>query len=156
MLWIRRLVADLSPLGPAFDPGPVLVGFVVDTLALRQVSFRPHRTSVFSCNCRPAGIPYYAALNRRTSGRNLGVFKQAMPCRISGSVRHRSTFTLPFVSCFSVLLFAGFFHISFPFITLPFVSCFSVLLFAGFFHISCSLLLPQHSIFCLSPISAFY
>ena len=35
------------PLRTAFDPWPVRVGFVVDSLTVRNVSFRPHRTSVF-------------------------------------------------------------------------------------------------------------
>jgi hypothetical protein len=32
--WLGRLVADLSPLRPGFDPGSVHVGFVVDKVAL--------------------------------------------------------------------------------------------------------------------------
>jgi hypothetical protein len=35
--WLRRLVADLSPRRPGFDPGSVHVGFMVDKLALGQV-----------------------------------------------------------------------------------------------------------------------
>ena len=85
----------------------------------------------FPLNCRPASASCYAAVNRRTSGRSLAVFKQAVPCRLSGSVGRRSTFTLPFVSCYIVLL-------------------------VGFFIMSCSLLSVQHSILCLSPISLFY
>jgi hypothetical protein len=38
--WLRRLVAGLSTRGPGFAPGSVHVGFVVDRLALGQVSLR--------------------------------------------------------------------------------------------------------------------
>jgi hypothetical protein len=38
--WLRRLVAGLSPRRPGFDPGSVLVRFVVDKLALGQVFLR--------------------------------------------------------------------------------------------------------------------
>jgi hypothetical protein len=65
-----------------------------------KTCFRLHRTSVFPFNCGSASASDYAAFNRRTSGRSLGVFKQAMPCRISGSVGRRIIFTLFFVSCF--------------------------------------------------------
>jgi hypothetical protein len=36
--WLRRLVAGLSSRRPGFDPGSVHVGFMVDKLALGQVS----------------------------------------------------------------------------------------------------------------------
>jgi hypothetical protein len=42
---LRRLVAGLSPRRPGFDPGSVLVGFVVDKVALGQVSLRVLRFS---------------------------------------------------------------------------------------------------------------
>jgi hypothetical protein len=37
VLWLRRLVAGLSPLRPRFAPGSIHVGFVVDKVALGQV-----------------------------------------------------------------------------------------------------------------------
>jgi hypothetical protein len=37
VLWLRLLVAGLSPRRPGFDPGSVHVGFVVDKVALGQV-----------------------------------------------------------------------------------------------------------------------
>jgi hypothetical protein len=43
--WLRRLVADLSPQRPGFDPGSAHVGFVVDKLALGQVFLRVLRFS---------------------------------------------------------------------------------------------------------------
>ena len=36
VLWLRRLVAGLSPRRPGFDPGSVHVGFVVNKVALGQ------------------------------------------------------------------------------------------------------------------------
>jgi hypothetical protein len=38
--WLRRLVAGLSPRRTEFDPGSVHMGFVVDEVALGQVSPR--------------------------------------------------------------------------------------------------------------------
>jgi hypothetical protein len=38
--WLRRLAARLPPRRPGFDPGSVHVGFVVDKVALGQVSPR--------------------------------------------------------------------------------------------------------------------
>jgi hypothetical protein len=38
--WLRQLVVDNSPQRPGFAPGPVHVGFVVDKVALGQVSVR--------------------------------------------------------------------------------------------------------------------
>jgi hypothetical protein len=43
--WLRRLVAGLSPRRPGFDPSPVHVGFMVDKVALGQVSPRVLRFS---------------------------------------------------------------------------------------------------------------
>jgi hypothetical protein len=43
--WLRRLVADLPPRRPGFDPGLVHVGFVVDKVALGQVFPRVLRFS---------------------------------------------------------------------------------------------------------------
>jgi hypothetical protein len=43
--WLRRLVAGLSPRRHGFDPGSVHVGFVVDNVALGQVSPRVLRFS---------------------------------------------------------------------------------------------------------------
>jgi hypothetical protein len=37
VLWLRRLVAGLLQRKPGFDPGSVIVGFVVDKVALGQV-----------------------------------------------------------------------------------------------------------------------
>ena len=45
VLWLRRLVAGLPPRRPGFDPGSVLVGFVVDKVALGQVFLRLLRFS---------------------------------------------------------------------------------------------------------------
>jgi hypothetical protein len=44
--WLRQLVASLSPRWPAFDPGSVHVGFVVDKVALG---------SVFPCQIHSTG-----------------------------------------------------------------------------------------------------
>jgi hypothetical protein len=52
VLWLRRLVAGLSPRRPGFDPGSVHVGFVVDKVALGQDS-----TSVFPCQFHSTGAP---------------------------------------------------------------------------------------------------
>ena len=38
MPWLRRLVSSLSPWRPGFDPRPVGTGFVVDKVAMVQVS----------------------------------------------------------------------------------------------------------------------
>jgi hypothetical protein len=38
--WLRRLLSACSPRRPDFSPSPVHVGFVVDKVALGQVSFR--------------------------------------------------------------------------------------------------------------------
>jgi hypothetical protein len=38
--WLRRLVIDLSPRRPVFEPGSMHVGFVVDKVALGQVFLR--------------------------------------------------------------------------------------------------------------------
>jgi len=38
MLWMKPLVASLSPQVPRFDTRPVLVGFVVNKAALGEVS----------------------------------------------------------------------------------------------------------------------
>jgi hypothetical protein len=43
--WLRRLVADLSPLKLGFDPGLFHVGFVVDKVALEQIFPRVLRFS---------------------------------------------------------------------------------------------------------------
>jgi hypothetical protein len=43
--WLRRLVAGLSPRRPGFDRGSVHVGFVVEKVALGQVSTRELRFS---------------------------------------------------------------------------------------------------------------
>jgi hypothetical protein len=43
--WLRRLVADLSPRRPGFDPGSVHVGIVMDKVALGQVFHRVLRFS---------------------------------------------------------------------------------------------------------------
>jgi hypothetical protein len=43
--WLRRLVTGLPPQRPGFDPGSVHVGFVVDEVALGQVSPRVLRFS---------------------------------------------------------------------------------------------------------------
>jgi hypothetical protein len=66
----------LAPWRPGFDPGPVHVRFVVDNVALGQAVLRVLRVS-------PVIIPpifhiHYlnVTLNRRTSGRSLGTFKQ--------------------------------------------------------------------------------
>jgi hypothetical protein len=126
--WLRRSVAGLSPLRSAFDPGPVRVGFVVDSLMRRHVSFRPHRTSVFPPNCRSASAADYA---EGRAGEIWESSNKQCPVGYRGSVGRRSTFTLLFVSSFSVLL-------------------------VGFFLISCSLLSLQHPILCLSPIPLFY
>jgi hypothetical protein len=40
VLWLRRLVAGLAPRRPGFKPGSVHVGFMVDKVALGQVSLR--------------------------------------------------------------------------------------------------------------------
>jgi hypothetical protein len=43
--WLRLLVVGLPPRSPGFDPGLVLVGFVVDKVALGQVFPRVLRFS---------------------------------------------------------------------------------------------------------------
>jgi hypothetical protein len=43
--WLKRLVAGLSPRRPGFAPGSILVGFVVDKVALGQVYLRVLRFS---------------------------------------------------------------------------------------------------------------
>jgi hypothetical protein len=53
--WLRWLVAGLPPRRPGFDPGSVHVEFVVDKVALGQVS--PPSTSVFPCNFHSTGAP---------------------------------------------------------------------------------------------------
>jgi hypothetical protein len=69
MLWLRRLVAGLSPLSPGFERRLVHVGFVVGRVALRQVLFRvlrgfpsvsfncgsPYSYIVWGMNIRPVG-----------------------------------------------------------------------------------------------------
>jgi hypothetical protein len=45
VLWLRRLVAGLSPRRLGFDPGSVHVGFVVDKVVLGQVFPRVLRFS---------------------------------------------------------------------------------------------------------------
>ena len=68
--WLRRLVAGLSPRRPGFNPRSVLVGFVVNKMALRQVHIRtaamflhyiPHRyhfheTCVFHSLCYDVSV----------------------------------------------------------------------------------------------------
>jgi hypothetical protein len=51
---LRRLVADLPPRRPGFDPGSVHVGFVVDKVTLGQVF--PPSASVFSCQFHSTGV----------------------------------------------------------------------------------------------------
>jgi hypothetical protein len=43
--WLRSLVTDLSPRRPGFAPGSIHVGFVVDKVALGEVSLRVLRFS---------------------------------------------------------------------------------------------------------------
>ena len=54
--WLRRLVADLSPRMPGFDPGSVHVGFEVDKVALGQVFSRVLRFS--TVNFIPSVLHY--------------------------------------------------------------------------------------------------
>jgi hypothetical protein len=49
--WLRSLVADLSPRRPGFTPGSIIVGFVVDKVALGQVFLRVLR--LFPVNIIP-------------------------------------------------------------------------------------------------------
>ena len=51
VLWLRRLVADLSPRRPAFDPVPVYVKFVTDRRALGRLSL--------------SSVPYLFLFNKR-------------------------------------------------------------------------------------------
>jgi hypothetical protein len=46
--WLRRFVAGLSPRWPGFDPGSIHVGFMVDKVAVGQVSPRVLRFSPVS------------------------------------------------------------------------------------------------------------
>jgi hypothetical protein len=46
--WLRGLVPDVLPQRPGFNPGSVLVGFVVDKVALVQVFLRVLRFSPVS------------------------------------------------------------------------------------------------------------
>jgi hypothetical protein len=48
VLWLRRLVAGISPQRNGFVTGPVLVGFVVDKAALGQVFLRVLHFSLVS------------------------------------------------------------------------------------------------------------
>ena len=54
VLWLRWLVAGLSPRRPGLDPGSVHVGFVVDKVA----SFPPS-TLVFPCQFHSTSIPLH-------------------------------------------------------------------------------------------------
>jgi hypothetical protein len=55
--WLRQLVAGLSTRRPGFDPSSVHVGFVVDKVALGQVSTQS--TSVFICQFHSTGAPLH-------------------------------------------------------------------------------------------------
>jgi hypothetical protein len=54
VLWLRRLVASLPPWRPGFAQGSVDVGFVVDKVALGQVSLQA--LHFYPVNIIPSGL----------------------------------------------------------------------------------------------------
>ena len=70
-------MAGLVPWRPGFDHRPVRVGFVVNKVALGQVSVKVLRFSPVSVILPMLHIRFHlhVALTRRTKGRILGTFK---------------------------------------------------------------------------------
>jgi hypothetical protein len=62
--WLRRLVDDLSPRRPGFDPGTAHVGFVVDKVALLQVS--PPILGFFPVSFIPPVLHYFEKRKKLT------------------------------------------------------------------------------------------
>jgi hypothetical protein len=60
--WLRSLAAGLPPRRPDFDPGLVLVGLVVDKVALGQVF--PPSNSVFPYQFHSTGAPLLAKMKK--------------------------------------------------------------------------------------------
>jgi len=84
----RRSVASLSSERPGLNPRPVHVRFMVDTVALWQVSVPVLRSSPF-ITIPPlfyARIRLNVALTRRTKGRRLSTFQKAVIFRKSRSI----------------------------------------------------------------------
>jgi hypothetical protein len=84
----QRSVAGLSRRKLSFDPRSVHVRFVVDEVALGQVSFRALRFSTVSEIPPMFHTHLYLniAITRRTKGRNLGNLRKAVLLRKSGSI----------------------------------------------------------------------
>ena len=84
---LRQFVASPSTWKAMFDPRSVYVRFVVDKVALRQVSLPVLQFSLVHVipPMLHTNLHLLAAVNRRTNGRNLETFKKVMLFRKSGN-----------------------------------------------------------------------